>query len=194
MAFFVRNRNTATRTARNTGRHEPQVGEEPREEQHHPRRQGELGAELFEQRLELRQDVAGEQEHSAERHHHDDHRVGQCSDDLRSGVELSFEVVRKTLERSVELTGQFGGLQNADVVVREHLRVPGCGDGQQPAIAQIVDQIADGTPESDVFGLVTDRHERIGQRDPGLDEHGELTREVHQLLLLHLFLGELEVE
>ena len=70
----------------------------------------------------------------------------------------------------------------------------GGGDGEQTAVAQVVDQVADRASQCDVFGLVADRDEGVGQRDTGLDEHGELTREVHQLLLLHLLLGELEVE
>ncbi len=144
--------------------------------------------------LNCGQDVAGEHEHGAECHHHDDHRVRQGADDLRSGVELTLEVLRKALERCVELTGQFGGLQDADVVVGEHLGVTGGSHREQAAVAEIVGQVADRTPQGDVLGLVADRDERIGQRDTGLDEHRELTREVHQLLLLHLLLGELEVE
>ncbi len=53
---------------------------------------------------------------------------------------------------------------------------------------------AERPSQGDVLGLVADGHERLGDRDAGLDEDGELTREVHQLLLLDLLLGQLEVE
>ena len=70
----------------------------------------------------------------------------------------------------------------------------GRGGGEQPAIAQIVDEVAERSSQRDVFGLVTDDDECVGDRNAGLDEDGELTREVHQLLLLDLLLRELEVE
>ena len=72
--------------------------------------------------------------------------------------------------------------------------MPGCRRREQPTVAEVVDQVAQRTPQCDVLGLVTDGDQGVGDRDAGLDEHGELTREVHQLLLLHLLLGELEVE
>ena len=71
----------------------------------------------------------------------------------------------------------------------------GRGGGEQPAVAEIVDEVAERSPQRDVLGLVADRRSSasvIG--NAGLDEHGELTREVHQLLLLDLLLRELEVE
>ena len=97
-------------------------------------------------------------------------------------------------ERGVELAGEFGGLQDPDVIVGEDLRVPGSGNREQTAVAKIVDQSAERTAQGDVLGLVADGHERVGDRDAGLDEHRELTREVHQLLLLDLLLAQLEVE
>ena len=48
--------------------------------------------------------------------------------------------------------------------------------------------------QGDVGGLVADDLQRLGDRDAGLHEDGELTREVHQLLLLHLLLGELDAD
>ena len=52
----------------------------------------------------------------------------------------------------------------------------------------------DRAPQRDVGRLVADRRQGLRDRDAGLDEHGELTGEVHQLLLLDLLLGQLEVE
>ena len=176
------------------GGDEPQVGEEPSDEQHHPRRQRQVGVEFLEQRLELRQHVAGEDEHRDERHHHDDHRIRQRRDHLGPGVDLTFEVLGQALEDVVELTGQLGRLQDADVVLGEHLGVRGGSGREQAAVAEVLDQLAERPSQCDVLGLVTDRHQRVGDRDAGLDEHRELTREVHQLLLLDLLLGQLEVE
>ncbi len=70
----------------------------------------------------------------------------------------------------------------------------GRGGGEQPAVAEIVDEVAERSSQRDVFGLVADDGERVGDRNAGLDEDGELTREVHQLLLLDLLLGQLEIE
>jgi len=46
----------------------------------------------------------------------------------------------------------------------------------------------------EVLGLVTDDLHRVGDGDASFHEDGELTREVHQLLLLDLLLRQLEVE
>ena len=66
--------------------------------------------------------------------------------------------------------------------------------GEGAAVAQVVDHHRDGSLQRDVLCLVTDDLHRLGDGDAGLDEDGELTREVHQLLLLDLLLRQFEVE
>ena len=109
-------------------------------------------------------------------------------------LDLPLEVSREALERCVQLARQLGGLDDADVVLGKHLGMVGRRRREQASVAELVDEVRQCPPERDVLGLVPDRHERVRQRDPRLDEHGELTREVHQLLLLHLLLRQLEVE
>ncbi len=113
---------------------------------------------------------------------------------LDTCVDLAFQIVGQTLQRGVELAGQLGRLQDADVVVGEHLGMRRRCSGEQSTVAEVVDEVAERPAKCDVLGLVADRHQCVGDRDAGLDEDGELTREVHQLLLLDLLLAELEVE
>ena len=51
------------------------------------------------------------------------HGYDERDDDLGPGLDLALEVAGEALERLVELAGQLGRLQDADVVVREALRV-----------------------------------------------------------------------
>ena len=68
------------------------------------------------------------------------------------------------------------------------------GTRQRAAVAEVFDHLGDGALERHVGGLIADDFHRVGDGDTGLDEDGQLTREVHQLFLLHLHGGELELQ
>ncbi len=65
---------------------------------------------------------------------------------------------------------------------------------QRAAVAQVVDHHRDRALQRNIFRLVTDDLHCFGDGDTGPDEDRELTREVHQLLLLDLLLRQFEVE
>ncbi len=167
-----------------SGQRPPPVAEEVGEAQQHPGRQRQLGVEVLEEDLELRQHVDREHHHGEHRHDRDGTRVDQRGLDLAPRLEVALDVDREPGQHRVQLAGELGGADHAAVEAGEHLGVALEAVGEPLSGAQSVLDVVHHPAHRGALALGADRVHRLEDRQTGPEERRDLARQVHHVGLL----------
>ena len=115
--------------------------EEARTGEQHARRKRELRVQGIEEDHETRHNERRQDDDDPDRHEGHDGRIDEGRRQRRAGFDVPLDVVGQLVQHGVEISGQLGRLENADIEVGERFRM--CGGGRREGVtgAEVVDHL-----------------------------------------------------
>ncbi len=143
---------------------------------------GELVVDRSEQVLKLGENDHQHEDHDRERKHHQENRIGQRRNDDAPQPAVLLVHLQELLQHPLQEAPFLGGRDQADVGLREHLRMAGKRHRERLALGDRLDQRLEDCAQPGILALLSQGLQRLVNADAGVQEQRKLLREDHALV------------